>query len=76
MIDDTTKPAAINQAGWMAQQNPLTRIQQVAEDLGRLGDEIEGYIAPDAKLVLLHWHQELMAAVDEIQRQAHAAMEK
>jgi hypothetical protein len=49
-------------------QNPLTRIEQVALDLGRLAEEIEGYAGPDARRVLLHWRNELMTAVADIQR--------
>jgi hypothetical protein len=48
-------------------QNPITRIEQVARDLGRLADEIEGYAGPDARRALLHWQEELRTAVGEIQ---------
>jgi len=50
------------------QQNPITRIEQVALDLGRLADEIEDYAGVDAKRALLRWQRELRAAIDEIQR--------
>jgi hypothetical protein len=53
-------------------QNPITRIEQVARDLGRLADQLEDYAGPDAKRALLHWQQELRAAVDEIQNLATA----
>ena len=52
----------------MPPQNPLTRIEQVALDLGRLAEEIADYAGPDARTVLLHWRNELMAAVSDIQR--------
>jgi len=48
-------------------QNPITRIEQVARDLGRLAQEIEGYAGPDARRALLHWQEELRVAVGEIQ---------
>jgi hypothetical protein len=48
-------------------QNPITRIEQVARDLGELADQIEEYAGPDARRALLHWQDELRAAVDEIQ---------
>ena len=52
----------------MVPQNPITRIEQVTRDLGRLADEIESYAGPDARRTLLHWQSELRAALDEIQR--------
>ena len=52
----------------MPPQNPVTRIEQVARDLGRLADEIQDYAGPDARKVLLHWQRELRAAIGEIQR--------
>ena len=52
----------------MPQQNPLTRIEQVALDLGLLAEEIEDYLGPEAKKALLYWHSELLAAINEIQR--------
>ena len=51
----------------MPPQDPLTRIAQVAGDLGRLASEIEDYAGPDARRALLHWQSELRAALDEIQ---------
>jgi len=50
------------------QQNPITRVEQVALDLRRLAGEIEDYAGPDARRALLHWRSELLAAIDEIQR--------
>lgn len=58
----------------MPLQNPLTRIEQVARDLGQLADEIEDYAGPDAKRALLHWQSELRAAIDEIQRLTRAGV--
>jgi hypothetical protein len=52
----------------MPQQNPLTRIEQVALDLRRLADEIDDYLGPEARTALLFWHAELLAAIDEIQQ--------
>jgi hypothetical protein len=49
-------------------QDPLTRIAQVARDLGLLAGEIEDYAGPDARRALLRWQSELRAALDEIQR--------
>jgi hypothetical protein len=54
-------------------QNPITRIEQVALDLGRLADQLEDYAGPDARRALLHWQEELRAAVDEIQSLGTAA---
>jgi hypothetical protein len=48
-------------------QNPISRIEQVARDLGQLADQIADYAGPDARRALLHWQQELRIAVDEIQ---------
>jgi hypothetical protein len=52
------------------QQNPLTRITQVAQDLAVLADELESYVGPDAKAALLRWRRELLDSVDQLQRQA------
>jgi hypothetical protein len=49
-------------------QNPITRIEQVALDLGRLASEIEDYAGPDARRALLRWQGELRAALDAIQQ--------
>ncbi|HSZ04300.1 MAG TPA: hypothetical protein VK778_03755 [Solirubrobacteraceae bacterium] len=48
-------------------QNPITRIEQVAVDLGRLAADIEDYAGPDAKRTLPHRRSELLTAVDDIQ---------
>lgn len=55
-------------AAAVPQQNPITRIRQVALDLGRLAGEIEDYAGADARSALLHWRSELLAAIDKIQR--------
>ena len=52
----------------MPAHNPLTRIEQVALDLGRLAAEIEDYAGPDARTVLLHWRNELLEALDDVRR--------
>jgi hypothetical protein len=49
-------------------QNPITRIEAIAADLGRLAEEIGGYAGPDARTLLLYWQRELRAAVDDLQR--------
>ena len=43
----------------MPPQNPLTRIQQVAVDIGRFADELEATADLDAK-VLRYWQAELL----------------
>jgi hypothetical protein len=50
----------------MAVQNPLTRIEQVALDLGRLADEIGDYAG--ARRTFLYLRSELLASLDDIQR--------
>lgn len=52
----------------MPPQNPITRIEQVARDLGELAEEMEIYVGPDARRTLLYWRGELLAAIDDIQR--------
>jgi hypothetical protein len=52
----------------MPAQNPVTRIEQVACDLGTLAEEIEEYAGADARKALLHWQSELRAALNDIQR--------
>ncbi len=59
----------------MPPQNPITRIEQVARDLGQLAEQIEAYAGQDARRVLLHWQDELRAAVDEIQSLATSDVE-
>jgi hypothetical protein len=56
----------------MPEQNPITRIQQVALDLETLAGELEDYAGPDAKRALLHWRSELLSAVEDIQRMTAA----
>jgi len=52
----------------MPPQNPISRIEQVARDLGELATRIGDYAGPDAPRALLHWQGELRAAVDDILR--------
>jgi hypothetical protein len=52
----------------MPPQNPITRIEQVARDLGTIAEEIGHSIGPEARQALLHWQSELRAALAEIQR--------
>jgi hypothetical protein len=33
-----------------------------------LADDIEQYLGPEARKALLHWHSELLDAINEIQR--------
>jgi hypothetical protein len=46
----------------------MTRIEQVARDLGSLAEQIEEYAGPEARKALLHWQSELRVAINEIQR--------
>jgi hypothetical protein len=57
----------------MPPQNPLTRIEHVASDLGRLAAELGDYAGPDARKTLLYWQSELRSALDEIARSVDAA---
>ncbi len=52
----------------MPPQNPITRIEQVARDLGRLAEQLGDYAGPDARRTLLYWQAELRAALDQLQR--------
>jgi hypothetical protein len=52
----------------MPTQNPLTRIERVARDLGRLAHELGDYAGPDARRTLLYWQSELRGALDQLQR--------
>ena len=52
----------------MPPQNPITRIEAVAHDLGRLADELAGYAGQDARAALLYWQSELLAAADDLQK--------
>jgi hypothetical protein len=56
----------------MPPQNPLTRIEHVARDLGRLAGELGDYAGPDARKTLLYWQSELRSALDEIARTVEA----
>ena len=50
----------------MPVQNPLTRIEQVALDLGRLADEIGD--CAGARRTFLYLQNELLASLNDIQR--------
>ena len=50
----------------MPVQNPLTRIEQVALDLGRLADEIGDYAG--ARRTFLYLRSELLASLNDMQR--------
>jgi hypothetical protein len=52
----------------MPPQNPITRIEHVARDLGRLAEELGDYGGPEARRTLFYWQAELRAALDELQR--------
>jgi hypothetical protein len=52
----------------MPPQNPITRIERVARDLGRLAEELGDYAGPEAPRTLRYWQAELRAALDELQR--------
>jgi hypothetical protein len=56
----------------MPAASPIIRIEQVARDLGRLAEEIERYIGPEARRTLLYWRGELLAALDELERHSAA----
>lgn len=51
----------------MPPQNPLTRIRRVAEDLRELAEELEAPVGPDAKRALVHWRDELLSAVGDLE---------
>jgi hypothetical protein len=50
----------------MAPQNPVTRVEQVAHDLGRLAEQLDEYLGADARRTLLYWRAELLAAMDDL----------
>jgi hypothetical protein len=56
----------------IAPQNPITRIEQVARDLGELAEQVEEHLGPEAKRALLYWRSELHAAIDEPQQRTDA----
>jgi hypothetical protein len=55
------------------EQNPITRIEQVALDLGRLAEEASDYLGPEARRALLYWRAELLEALDAIRQGSSAA---
>ena len=56
----------------MPEQNPITRIEQVALDLGRLAEEVGDYLGPEARTALQYWRGELLHALDAIRHQSTA----
>lgn len=52
----------------MPPPDPITRINAVARDLGRLAEEIGDSAGPDAPKLLLRWQRELLEAVGDLQR--------
>ncbi len=54
----------------MPAQNPLTKLEQVAKELGELANELDDYLGPSAELALRKWQTEIRTAIDEIQLQA------
>ena len=52
----------------MPPQNPITRVEHVARDLGRLAEQFGDYAGPEAPRTLFYWQAELRAALDELQR--------
>jgi hypothetical protein len=57
----------------MPPPNPITRIEQVALDLKRLSEDAGDFLGPEAKIALLHWHNELVQACAQIAAQKIAA---
>jgi hypothetical protein len=53
-------------------QNPLTRLQQVAVDLGRFADALEATTDLDAR-VLRYWQAELVEIAADLQDSAPQA---
>jgi len=47
--------------------NPVSRIRQVAADLGELASELDEAVGPDARRALLHWREELLGAVEDLE---------
>jgi len=54
----------------LPEQNPITRIEQVALDLRRLADEASDYLGPEARRALLYWRAELLGALDVIRHES------
>jgi len=48
--------------------DPLTRIRQVALNLGELRDELGGAVGPEAQTVLAAWRSELLEALKDLER--------
>jgi hypothetical protein len=51
----------------MREQNPKTRIEQVALDLQRLAEGIDDYVGPEATTTLLYWRNELLEALTALE---------
>jgi hypothetical protein len=60
----------------MPAQNPITRVEQVALDLGRLAEELGDYAGPNARRTLIHWRAELLAAIRDLQAASSAGLAK
>jgi hypothetical protein len=58
----------------MPPQNPLTRLEQVALDLGRFADELTATTDLEAT-VLRYWQAELIDIVDTLARSGQAERE-
>ena len=58
--------------GDVPEQNPITRIEQVALDLGRLAEDVGDYLGPEARTALQYWRGELLHALDAIRHQSTA----
>lgn len=53
----------------MVPQNPITRLERVAKELGELANDLGDSLGADAERVLKRWREEIRAAIDELQRQ-------
>ena len=54
-----TAEPALGDNSWVPPQNPVTRLEQVAADLGRFADALEETADLDAR-VMRHWQAELL----------------
>ena len=52
----------------MPPQNPITRIESVARQLGQLATELGDSAGPDARTVLMRWQRELIEALADVRR--------
>jgi hypothetical protein len=60
----------------MPPQDPITRIEEVASELGRLASELEDYLGASATRTLMYWRGELLGALDDLQKGSGAAPER